>query len=273
MERKVAIIGNNFLTELIITASYKHSKSDTSNFYVYGEDEEHLKKISENYGVHLIKNLDELSEIKFVVLALNYDHATKILQRIKNFISKDTLVVSWIYNFSISEIIKFFPVQSIIRGVFTPIVISGSGIFSYCVGKVNAKDSESFAEFFFSNLGKIIKVKSEKELEIISKIILSETIASYLEINAMIESGIKAGLTRETSIEIATGIMSGTIRTLTVKDPVIEYLLTKANEEKNLQEMIDEAKKIISEYEMWNFAKDNTESAKKSLLKFHYNWM
>ena len=271
MDQKIAIIGNNFLTELIVSASYKHFQSNTSNFYVYGEDEEDLKEIRENYGVHLVKNLAELSEIKFVVLALNYDQV-KILQEIKNFVTEDALIVSWIYNFSIAELTKFFPTQSIIRGVFTPIVISGSGIFSYCVGKVNAKDSENFAEFFFSNLGKIIKVKSEKELETVGEIILSETVASYLEINAMIEGGIKAGLTRETSIEIATGIMSGTVRTLTEKDPVIEYLLTKANEEKNLQKIIDEAKKIISEYEMWNFAKDEKETAKKDLLKFHYRW-
>ena len=52
MEPKVAIIGDNFLTELMISASYKHFQSNASNFYVYGEDEEHLKEIRENYGVH-----------------------------------------------------------------------------------------------------------------------------------------------------------------------------------------------------------------------------
>lgn len=269
---KTAIIGDNFLTELLISTSYKHFQSNTANFYVYGKDEQHLNSIRENYGVHLVKDLNDLSKVNAVVLTLETKDATKILQEIKNFVQKDTLIVSFVYNFQISELTKYFPVQSIIRVVFTPIVISGSGIFSYFVGKVNSVDAESVAQLFFSNFGKIIKVNSEKELETIGEILVSETVASYLEINALIEGGMKAGLSQEVSREIATGIFSGIARTLTESDPVIDYLIAKASEEKNLEEKLNAAKKIIEEYEMWNFAKDEKESAKKKLLKFHYHW-
>lgn len=273
-DNKIALIGDGFITELIVSSSFKQLNINPYNYYVYSEDAPRLTELRESYGVNILKNLENLSDFEHIILALYPNQTNKILPKIKKFVPKDARIFSWIYGLNISELKKFFPTQSVIRGVFTPVLISGYGVFSYFLGNVNSVEVKNFVETLLERLGKTIKVNSEDELNTIGEILLSETVATYLMVNSMIDGAIKAGLSRETSIEIAAKIVGGTIKTFTDADAVIEHLISRAAEEKYMQDMVEDAKKIINKLDMWNFAKENSsaEPENKKLLRFHYHW-
>ena len=163
-DNKVAIIGDGFITELIVSASFKQLNINPYNFYIYSEDAPRLMELRGSYGVNVIKDLKNLSDIKSVLLALYPRQINKLLPEIKKFVAKDALVFSWIYGLNISELKKFFPTQPIIRGVFTPVVVSGHGVFSYYLGAVNSVEIKNFVESLLERLGKIIKVNSEDDI-------------------------------------------------------------------------------------------------------------
>ena len=269
-----AIIGDGLLTELMISTAVKQSNINPAVFYVYSKDENRRKQLREQYNVHTMDNLNELSKAEVVVLALYPDEAEQIVNQIKNKVADDALIISNVYGMSIAKLEKYFPKQAVIRITTTPFIVSGAGLCSYVVGSVHKTDGEVIAQMMLSNIGKIIKVKSEKEFELINEIFFAETISAYYTINGMIEGAISAGLSVDISREIASQIFDGAAKTLASPDSVIEHLVEKANKDKRQSEILKEGQKIIDKYKMWNFIKrsfdDNSQNSK--LLRFHYHW-
>lgn len=268
-----AIVGDGLLTELIISTAFKQANVDPSIFHVFSEDSTRLEELRKQYGVRTFENLGELSNAQAVILALLPDEADHMIGLIKNIIPSDAMIMSALFDWRISKLEEHFPTQTIIRATFTPLVVSGYGIYAYVVGKKQSADAESFAQFVLSNLGTVLKVKSEEELEIVRDVLLAETTASYIIINSMIEGAMKAGLSLATARKITSQVVQGAARTFIEPDAVIEHLQASLKGTKFEEDIHREGVALIKKFDMWSFADVNGEaksSQNRGLLKFHY---
>ena len=267
-----AMLGDGFLPELILSTLAKNTKENPAIFYVFGNDESRLNELRENYNVNVSGNFEELRRAKVILTAFYPHEAQQFLSEAKQFVQPDALIISSTYGINLAELTKYFPSNPIIRIMFTPVIIGGAGIIAYFVNDVNPTDTKNFAEFVFGAFGKTIKVNSEKELEDMGDILLSETLTAYNVINSMIESAMKLGLTEERARDITAEIFQGAIKSFIQPDELTEYLSTRAGEDKILSKVREEAIKIIDRLDMWNFAKspESQKSDVKKILRFHY---
>ena len=266
------IIGDSFVTEIILTAVAKQIGEDTSDVYIYCKSDERRKYFREQYNVNAVVDADEfLSNVKILVLAFSADD--DFANELENFSEKiphDTLIISYVNGMKISALEKIFPNHAIIRAVMSPMIVSGAGIGAYVVGSVSSVDSESLAQFVMSQLGKVIKVSSEDEFEKVAKLILGGTFYISTAINALTESGINNGLSVEKSQTIVAEVVRGILKTLTSSDDVIKYLIKQAEGEK---EAFEVGKKILEEYGIISTLSKAFDSADvKEIFKFRYHY-
>lgn len=266
------IIGDSFVTEIILTAVAKQIGEDTSDVYIYCKSDERRKYFREQYNVNAVVDADEfLSNVKVLVLAFSADD--NFANELENFSEKiphDTLIISYVNGMKISALEKIFPNHAIIRAVMSPMIVSGAGIGAYVVGSVSSVDSESLAQFVMSQLGKVIKVSSEDEFEKVAKLILGGTFYISTAINALTESGINNGLSVEKSQTIVAEVVRGILKTLTSSDDVIKYLIKQAEGEK---EAFKVGKKILEEYGIISTLRKAFDSADvKEIFKFRYHY-
>ena len=268
------IIGDGFFSELIISVAAKQSGVNPANFCIFSQDEKRSQELREQYNVQTFSNPKELLSARVIVLAFYPDEAEEILSQIKNYVADGTLILSMLYGLTISKLEKIFLNCAIIRIAITPFIISGSGICAYLVGSTNRADAESIAQIIMSGMDKVIKVSSEQEFDLISKIFFAETFSAYHTINAMIEGAVNAGLSLETSREIAAQIFRGAARTIAEPDAVIESLLSRGQEEKHMEFVQEIGRKLVDRYNMWGMVKETTSepAEKQKLLRFHYHW-
>ena len=266
------IIGDSFVTEIILTAVAKQIGEDTSDVYIYCKSDERRKYFREQYNVNAVVDADEfLSNVKILVLAFSADD--DFANELENFSEKiphDTLIISYVNRMKISALEKIFPNHAIIRAVMSPMIVSGAGIGAYVVGSVSSVDSESLAQFVMSQLGKVIKVSSEDEFEKVAKLIFGGTFYISTAINALTESGINNGLSVEKSQTIVAEVVRGILKTLTSSDDVIKYLIKQAEGEK---EAFEVGKKILEEYGIISTLSKAFDSADvKEIFKFRYHY-
>ena len=266
------IIGDSFVTEIILTAVAKQIGEDTSDVYIYCKSDERRKYFREQYNVNAVVDADEfLSNVKILVLAFSADD--DFANELENFSEKiphDTLIISYVNGMKISALEKIFPNHAIIRAVMSPMIVSGAGIGAYVVGSVSSVDSESLAQFVMSQLGKVIKVSSEDEFEKVAKLIFGGTFYISTAINALTESGINNGLSVEKSQTIVAEVVRGILKTLTSSDDVIKYLIKQAEGEK---EAFKVGKKILEEYGIISTLSKAFDSADvKEIFKFRYHY-
>ena len=266
------IIGDSFVTEIILTAVAKQIGEDTSDVYIYCKSDERRKYFREQYNVNAVVDADEfLSNVKILVLAFSADD--DFANELENFSEKiphDTLIISYVNRMKISALEKIFPNHAIIRAVMSPMIVSGAGIGAYVVGSVSSVDSESLAQFVMSQLGKVIKVSSEDEFEKVAKLIFGGTFYISTAINALTESGINNGLSVEKSQTIVAEVVRGILKTLTSSDDVIKYLIKQAEGEK---EAFKVGKKILEEYGIISTLSKAFDSADvKEIFKFRYHY-
>lgn len=266
------VIGDSFVTELILTAIAKKFSESAADVYIYCRSEERSKYFREQYNARAVVNADEfLPKVKVLVLTFNADDEFENeLDDIAKKIPRDTLIISYVYGMKVATIEKYFPGHPIIRVVMSPMMIAGAGVGAYVVGSVSSADAESLAQFAMSQFGKVIKVSSENELEKVADLILGGTMYTFMAINALIESGIKNGIEEEKSQEIVAEVVKGSVKTLINPDDVIKYLLQQGRGEKRIFEL---GKKILEDYGIISTLSKSFDSADvKEIFKFRYHY-
>ena len=223
------------------------------------------KEFKDRYGVNTFDNPNLFSKAKIVMLAIFPNEIQKIIPMIKDSLAEDALIVSAVYGLTISELENNFPGRPVVRVVTNPFVISGAGTCAYTTGSVKSTDVESIAQIVLSALGKIIKVDTEQELEILHDVVIAETMLSFYSIEAMIEGSIRAGLSLDKSREIVTQVIAGALKTITQPDDFTKHFTDNVEELENNVPLFQKGKEIIDKYNMWGLMKESYEAAQEYL--------
>lgn len=266
------IIGDGFVTEILLTALGKQVGVNPSEMYVTCRSEKRCIQLREQYNARAVVDAMEfLPDVKILVLALQVDDdIDKMLGGLNKKIPADALIVSCTYGLKIKAVEKYFPAHPVIRFIMNPMIVTGAGVCAYAVGSVNSADSENIAQFLLHSIGETIKTSSEAELEIVGDLILASTIFSFMTANTFIELGAKKGIDVEKSREIVAQVIGGVKETLIHSDAVIDNLIQEGKGQKKL---FEHGKEILEKVGFIDAMKKKFASAEvNEVVKFRYNY-
>ena len=266
------IIGDGFLTEILLTAFARQIKISPEDTYVYATSSGRCQELLEQYNVHAVQNpMIFAPAAKMIVLAMELEDSEEFMRHLRNKLSEDVLIVSVIQGLKIAEIEKFFPNHPVIRLLVNPWIVSGYGVSTYIVGNEKHEEATNIAKALLTSLGEMIEVDSENELEIVGELILSETVYSYLTVKSLIDSGKKAGISIEKSSEIVMKILSNSTKAIHASDELTDTVVQRSYSKSNY---IEKGKELLEKYRiMANFKKSFDDPIDvKDIFKFRYRW-
>ena len=266
------IIGDGFLTEIILTAFTRQIGISPEDTYVLASTSGRCQELLEQFNVHAVQNsMVFVPPAKMIILTVEPNDAREIMRQIANKVSDEVLIISAVQGLKLSEIERYFPGKMVIRMIINPWVISGHGVSTYIVGSNHSEEAGNIARALLTSLGELVEVNSEEELDIVGELILSETVYTFLTVKALINSGKIAGLSLEKSREIVMKILASSTKAMAVSDDLTDSVIQHSYSQ---SDYINKGKELLEKYSiMTNFKKSFEEPLEeKDIYKFRYRW-
>lgn len=212
---KGIIAGNHFITENLLSGLTRNEEENPQDYCVADNTQELCNEWARKFHVRTTTNpIDFVSSAAILIFSFHHDALDGIMRKITSHLKPDTLILSVMHRTKIADIEKYLPDHQIIRLVLNPSVLSGAGVGAYAANRNATVDAKSAAQIIIKNLGSMIEVNNEDELDEIRKFIMANTFMSYLTVKSMVDAGRKIGLTMKDAGFIADKILSGAVKTL-----------------------------------------------------------
>ena len=264
------IIGDGFLTEVILTAFTRQIGINLSDTYVLAKTSGRCQELLEQFNVHAVQNsMVFIPPAKMIILAVELEDATRIMKQISDKVSKDALLISVIPGLKLNVIENFFPEHMVIRMLMNPWIVNGYGVSTYAVGSFKPEESANIAKSLLKSLGETIAVDSEDELEIIGELISGETFYAYVVLKSLIETGKIAGLSVDKSKEVVMKILTSSATAMKDTDAVTDSIVERSY---NKSSFLERSHQLLDKYEIIeNFRKTFDKAlAEKNFFRLHY---
>ena len=210
--KKIAIIGTGHIGQTLLEGLL-NSGIAKSRFIVTHPSYIRLKNVSKKYGVKVtINNQKAAKEAYFIFIAVKPFIVKEVIKGIKDTIDKKILLsVAATVNIDLLESYSENHRQKIIRLMPNIPIAQNHGVIGFYANK-NIKDiDEKEIITLLSNLGEIIRVKKEKNLDILTLVsACGSAIVSYF-IELLAKYGQSKGLTTNDSINIALKTFEGVL--------------------------------------------------------------
>ena len=264
------IIGDGFLTEVILTAFMRRLDISPEDTYVLAKTSGRCQELWEQYNVHAVQNsMVFVPPAKMIVLAVELEDAPRIMKQIADKVSDEAVIISVIQGLKLGQIESYFPDHVVIRMIMNPWIVNGYGVSTYVVGSHNSEEAANIARDILISLGETIEVDSEDELETVGELILSETLFSYITVKALINNSEAAGLSSDKSKEIVRKILTSSSRAISNTDAVTDSVLERSY---NKGTFLERSRQLLEKYGIMETFQKSFEDAlaEKNIFKFHY---
>ncbi|GAA4857536.1 pyrroline-5-carboxylate reductase ProI [Paenibacillus vulneris] len=212
---KITFVGAGSMAEAIVRGLTSQKDADASRITMINrQDTERLQKLHESYGVSYVTELTDkdrvTSEADVVVVAFKPKDAIEGLKALAPLLNRSQLLVSVIAGLSIATIEAILgsagqPIARTMPNTSSSIGLGATGIsFSSQV----TKEQQQLAIDMFASTG-IVSVVEESKLDIVTGVSGSGPAYIYYMMEAMIEGGIRGGLSPEAARELTVQTVLG----------------------------------------------------------------
>jgi pyrroline-5-carboxylate reductase len=211
---KIGIVGVGNMGEAILKALLKKGfkkegilcseiKSDRVNF------------IEKTYGVKCLKKPEELvRKTDYIIIAIKPQDSRELIKNIAPFLNEKKIVISIMAGVTTSNILSIVgkPVK-VIRAMPNICVKVGEGAIGMTSNKIARKEEVEKIKRMFSSLGKVVEI-GEELMDAVTALGGSGPAFFLLFLEAMIDAGVKMGITREKAKILSTQVVKGTLKML-----------------------------------------------------------
>ena len=209
MKKVIGFIGCGKMASAIIGGVKEHSE-----YNIIGSEfnNDFAQSASERLGINVYSDNKKLvKESDIVFIATKPNQVKDILEEIKTYISKQTLIVSIAAGVTIKKIESVLEESKVIRIMPNTPALVKLGMFGVCKGS-KASDSDLCVVMdILSSIGKSITVE-ENQMDIVTAISGSGPAFFYQVIEDMARAGEKLGLEYEKSLILATQTAFGSAK-------------------------------------------------------------
>lgn len=211
---KVGIIGIGNMGEAILKALIRTGYKPNELFFSEIK-QERAEFISNTYKIKHIENMKEfVNGVKYIMVAVKPQDASKVIEGIVPFIDKKHIIISIMAGISISKILSFFTKEvKVIRAMPNICAKVGQSVTAITANRQVKTDELKGVKNIFSAIGRVVEV-AEEHMDAITALSGSGPAFVLFFLEAMIDAGVKLGLTREKSKEISLYVLKGTVELL-----------------------------------------------------------
>ncbi len=254
----IGFIGGGNMAEALIKGMMQDARYKMHDIIVSEPREDRRKYLKQAYGVKTTeKNRDVASVSNIIILAVKPQNMETALNEIADLITDEKTVVSIAAGITLSYLQSKLKTKKLIRVMpNTPsLVQEGMSVMSLCEC-FSDKDISPVRQIFMS-IGKVMTLP-EKYINAVTALSGSGPAFMALFVEALIEGGIKLGLSRENASELAVQTMLGTAKLLdsgTLPDKLREMVTSPGGttaaglqvfKEKNFTGIVKEAMEAAS---------------------------
>ena len=210
MYTKIGFIGSGNMASAIIGGAVKSGFIISENIYISDVHKIKAQQVAKLYGVKVLENNLELVENSEVLILSVKPQVYKIvLDEIKQFIKKDTLIVTIAAGISISYVKSFFNSDiKVIRTMPNTPALVGEGMTGITYAPPVEKDDIEFVKSIFSSFG-IVEIIDESLMDTFTSLCSSSPAFVAMFIEAMADAGVFLGLSRDKSYIMAAQAVRG----------------------------------------------------------------
>ena len=222
---KIGFIGGGKMATAIIKGIINSKWCEPNNIFVSDKNEEALNSLKENYHVSTtIDNLEVVKNSNIILLAVKPFVLRDVLNEIKDFVQKDTLVLSIAAGISIKTIQEILGDVAVIRIMPNTPALVNEGMSAICKADNVFDEQVEIAKTIFENVGKVI-VSDEKYIDIITAISGSGPAFYYYVIDEIAKAGEKLGLDYQTCLKLSAQTALGSAKMIMETDVSPEQLI------------------------------------------------
>ena len=209
---KIGFIGGGKMATAIIKGIINSKWCEPNNIFVSDKNEQALDSLKENYHVSTtIDNLEVVKNSNIILLAVKPFVLRDVLNEIKDFVQKDTLVLSIAAGISIKTIQEILGDVAVIRIMPNTPALVNEGMSAICKADNVIDEQVEIAKTIFENVGKVI-VSDEKYIDIITAISGSGPAFYYYVIDEIAKAGEKLGLDYQTCLKLSAQTALGSAK-------------------------------------------------------------
>jgi pyrroline-5-carboxylate reductase len=227
--RKVnlGLIGAGSIAEALLKGILSCGLFSPEEIYAINKkDDKRLDFFRENYRVNITRDYEFITtKSDVLVIAIKPHDMESLLDKISKFICEDHVIISVVAGITTSFIEeKLAKRAQVIRVMPNTSCQVNESATAIAKGRFTKKQAVNIAEEIFSSVGKVIFV-NEKAIDAVTGLSGSGPAYVYLMLEAMIEAGVKEGLTRNVSQELALQTVFGAAKmAIEAKEPLCNLI-------------------------------------------------
>jgi pyrroline-5-carboxylate reductase len=222
-DRNVAFLGGGRMGEALVSGLIRSSGRSKDEIMITARREERVRELGERLGVgSTLSNPEAVGFASTLVLTVKPQDMEALLEQISEALSADKLVISFAAGIRTSFIERFAPPGTPVVRVMSNVPVLVDEAMSVISPGAHAEDKHlSVAEELLGSVGRVIRLP-EKHQDAVTATSGSGPAYFFLLAEAMIESCILLGLSRDVGTELIIQTMVGSAKMLrdTGKHPV-----------------------------------------------------
>jgi pyrroline-5-carboxylate reductase len=209
---KIGFIGCGKMASAIIKGIISSKFLPAENIKGSEINKEIAELAKQRLGIDVITNNTELvSNADIIFIATKPNYVSDILEKIKDKITSNKLIVSIAAGVSTSKIEKIIGKQRVVRVMPNTPALVLEGMSGVCKGSFATEQDAQFVIELLSNIGKAIEV-TEEQIDIVTAISGSGPAFFYKVMEDMARAGEKLGLDYEKSLQLAVQTAIGSAK-------------------------------------------------------------
>jgi len=210
---RIGFIGAGRMAEAIIRGLVSRRGIPKKDICISDKDQNRLKQISKKYKIKACSNKEIVESSNVVILAIKPQSMGAVLTEIASVVSKDQLFISIAAGITVKSLEKYLEKVPVIRVMPNNPALIGEGITAVCRGSFAGEKDMKTAEKIFSFVGDTLRI-DEKHMNAVTALSGSGPAFVYEIIDALVNGGVEAGLTKEIATDLALKTVTGSVKTL-----------------------------------------------------------
>ncbi|MCY0965017.1 pyrroline-5-carboxylate reductase [Parathalassolituus penaei] len=202
---QIAFIGGGNMATAIIGGLIRQGEVTANAIRVSDPGEQQRQNLAQSFGVQTFAdNLEAVSEADLVILAVKPQMMKTVLEPLQATLSaRQPLIISIAAGITLANLEKWSGCRNLVRCMPNTPALLGVGATGMVASEAVEIEQRTLADRLMQATGITVWLKSEQEIDAVTALSGSGPAYFFLLIEAMIESGVKLGLSEETSRQLA----------------------------------------------------------------------
>ncbi len=213
IDRGIAVLGAGNMGSALLKGIINAKLTPPQKITACGVHLDKLQKLSEQWKVnHTLNLVDAVQSSEIVLLCVKPQTLPKVLNEIKNSVRSEQLMISIAAGVKISFIQQALGQEvAIVRSMPNIASTVDEGATAVAFGQFVSEEQQRIAISIFEAVGEVVVVQ-EEQLDAVTGLSGSGPAYVYMVIEALVDGGVKMGLSREVAMKLAIQTVLGSAK-------------------------------------------------------------